>query len=94
MGGLGGLGRSLASKLASLGARKLCFLSRSGADSANAQALVQKPEQQQVQVQVYQCDVGDEVAVAGAIDRCKRELGKIREPFSAPWCSAMACLSI
>ena len=81
VGGLGGLGRSLASKLVSLGARKLCFLSRSGAESPRAQDLVQRLEQQQVQVQVHKCDVGDESAVASAVDGCTRELGKIRGVF-------------
>lgn len=81
VGGLGGLGRSLATKLVGLGARKLCFLSRSGADSTNAQALVQNLEQQKVQVRVYKCDVGDDISVVSAISRCTRELGKIRGAF-------------
>jgi NADPH:quinone reductase-like Zn-dependent oxidoreductase/NAD(P)-dependent dehydrogenase (short-subunit alcohol dehydrogenase family) len=81
VGGLGGLGRNLASKLVSIGARKLCFLSRSGAQSPSAKDLIQKLEQRQVQVQVLKCDVGDESAVSGAVDRCTRELGKIRGVF-------------
>lgn len=81
VGGLGGLGRSLATKLVSLGARRLCFLSRSGADSTNAQALIRRLEQQQVQVRAYKCDVGDEVSVVSAISRCTRELGKVRGAF-------------
>lgn len=39
-GGLGGLGRSLATMLADKGVRKLCFPSRSGAASAEAKKLV------------------------------------------------------
>jgi zearalenone synthase (highly reducing iterative type I polyketide synthase) len=81
VGGLGGLGRSLASKLVHLGARKLCFLSRSGAQSPSAKDVIQRLEQQQVQIQVHKCDVGDENAVANAVDRCTRELGKIRGVF-------------
>lgn len=81
VGGLGGLGRSLATKLVSLGARKLCFLSRSGADSTKAKALVEKLEQQQVQVRVYKCDVGDKEAVVSSIRNCTLELGKIRGAF-------------
>jgi NADPH:quinone reductase-like Zn-dependent oxidoreductase/NAD(P)-dependent dehydrogenase (short-subunit alcohol dehydrogenase family)/aryl carrier-like protein len=81
VGGLGGLGRSLASKLVGLGARKLCFLSRSGAKSPNSQDLIQRLEQQQVQIQVIKCDVGDESSVASAVDLCTRELGKIRGVF-------------
>lgn len=81
VGGLGGLGRSLATKLVNLGARKLCFLSRSGAGSKNAQALVKKLEQKQVQVKVYRCDVSDEIAVQNSISRCTEELGKIHGAF-------------
>lgn len=81
VGGLGGLGRSLASKLVDLGARKLCFLSRSGAKSPNALALIQKLQQQQVQVKVHRCDVSDRVTVASAIKLCTREQGKILGVF-------------
>jgi NADPH:quinone reductase-like Zn-dependent oxidoreductase/NAD(P)-dependent dehydrogenase (short-subunit alcohol dehydrogenase family) len=81
VGGLGGLGRSLSSKLVRLGARRLCFLSRSGAGSARAKDLIQELERQQVRVQVQKCDVADESAVASAVDNCTRELGKIRGVF-------------
>lgn len=81
VGGLGGLGRSLSSMLVRLGARKLCFLSRSGAASPNAKRLIQKLEQQQVQVQVQACDISDESVVAGAVDACTQSLGKIRGVF-------------
>lgn len=81
VGGLGGIGRSLASRLVGLGARKLCFLSRSGAQSPNAKDLIQTLEQQEVQVHVCKCDVSDENAVADAVDLCTRELDKIRGVF-------------
>ncbi len=81
VGGLGGLGRSLSSKLAQLGAKKLCFLSRSGAESDRAKDLIRDLEQQKVQVQVHKCDVADEKAVADALDRCSRGLGDIRGIF-------------
>ena len=81
VGGLGGLGRSLSTKLAGLGARRLCFLSRSGAASANAKDLIQQLEQQHVRVQVQPCDVSDECAVTAAIEQCSKELGPIRGVF-------------
>ncbi|KFA49985.1 hypothetical protein S40293_05963 [Stachybotrys chartarum IBT 40293] len=81
VGGLGGLGRSLATKLVSLGARKLCFLSRSGAKSSHAMSLIQKLEQQDVNVKVLRCDVSDGAAVANAIERCTQDQGKIRGVF-------------
>ncbi|KAF4632818.1 hypothetical protein G7Y89_g5307 [Cudoniella acicularis] len=80
-GGLGGLGRSLSMKLVGLGARKLCFLSRSGSDSVQAKGLVRDLEGQQVQVRVYKCDIADEKAVATVVKRCQSDLGDIRGVF-------------
>lgn len=81
VGGLGGLGRSLSSHLVSLGARRLSFLSRSGAESANAKDLTQRLRSQGVSVQVQTCDVSDSEALATAITCCQKELGTIRGVF-------------
>lgn len=76
-GGLGGLGRSLSKKLVDLGARKLCFLSRSGAESTQARKLIEFLEEHNVQSRVYKCDIANEKALAAAVERCKSELGEI-----------------
>lgn len=81
VGRLSGLGRSPLSMLVRIDARKLCFLSRSGARSTKAKDLIQKLEQQQVRVQVQTCDVSDESALTSAVDCCTRELGKIHGVF-------------
>ena len=81
VGGLGGLGRSLSSKLVGLGARKLCFLSRSGAESNSAKKLIRDLEQHKIMVQVHNCDVSDSKSVARVIDNCTRRLGTIRGVF-------------
>jgi NADPH:quinone reductase-like Zn-dependent oxidoreductase/NAD(P)-dependent dehydrogenase (short-subunit alcohol dehydrogenase family)/aryl carrier-like protein len=81
VGGLGGLGRSLSTKLVQLGARKLCFLSRSGDTSAQAKELVRDLENQNVRVQVHRCDVADEQAVAAAVKQITHELGQVRGVF-------------
>lgn len=81
VGGLGGLGRSLSLKLVQLGARKICFFSRSGAKSAAAKDLVHDLEQLNVQVQALACDVADDSAVAASIAKCSQELGTIRGIF-------------
>ncbi|KAL7793746.1 putative polyketide synthase [Trichoderma ceciliae] len=78
VGGLGGLGRSLATMLAENGARKLCFLSRSGAASASAKDLLGDLEGRGVQAQCFQCDVSDISALKHVIDRCSVELGPVR----------------
>lgn len=81
-GGLGGLGRSLSTFLINqLGARKLLFLSRSGASSPAAsqllvdlQSLPSRP-----QVAAYPCDVSDLGALKTAITQAELQLGgKVR----------------
>ena len=89
VGGLGGLGRSLSMKLVQLGARKLCFFSRSGAKSAAAKELVHDLEQLNVQVQALVCDVADDNAVAASIAKCSQELGTIRGIFQCKHCRAL-----
>lgn len=78
VGGLGGLGRSLSTLFVEHGARKLCFLSRSGGSSAEAQRLLQDLQSQQVQVEAYACDIADVAATSKTITRCSREFGRIR----------------
>ena len=81
VGGLGGLGRSLSMKMVSLGARKICFFSRSGAKSAAAKELVDDLEKLNVKVQALVCDVADDSAVEASIAKCTQELGTIRGIF-------------
>lgn len=82
VGGLGGLGRSLARMLANLGARKICFLSRSGASSATAPAsvvqLLSSLEERGVQVKTYPCNIADRASLDAALKRCRTEVGPIR----------------
>ena len=80
-GGLGGLGRSLAVKLVDLGARKLSFLSRSGAESTQAKRLAQDLEKHDVQMRIYKCDIADERALADTVEMCKSTFGEIRGIF-------------
>ena len=78
VGGFGGLGRSISNLLVDQGARKLCFLSRSGGSSAEAQKLIQDLRDRRVQVQAYACDVADPVSTSQSISKCLLELGPIR----------------
>lgn len=57
VGGFGGIGRSIAHLLVRLGARYLCFISRSGAKSAEAEVLVRELEASGVKIRVYSCDI-------------------------------------
>ncbi|KAI1781129.1 putative polyketide synthase [Hypoxylon cercidicola] len=78
VGGLGGLGRSISTMLVDNGARKLCFLSRSGAASAEAQKLLGDLESRQVQAKAIACDVSDGASLNKAIEQCTAELGRVR----------------
>lgn len=49
VGGLGGIGRSLAHLLVDLGARHLCFIFRSGDESKHAQKLIQELGNRKIQ---------------------------------------------
>ena len=68
VGGLGGLGRSLAGLLVRLGARHLCFISRSGATSIEAKAFIQSMASLHVDVVVYQCDIANLSALRAVFD--------------------------
>lgn len=78
VGGLGGLGRSLSSFLVDNGARNLCFLSRSGASSTAAQAIIADLESRGVNVKVIAADVGDETSLKAALDTCAAEMPPIK----------------
>lgn len=72
VGGLGGLGRTLAEWMVRKGARNLHFLSRSGAQRADAKATVEWLEARGVQVSVSRGDVTD----YDAVKRCIESLGQ------------------
>lgn len=78
VGGLGGAGRSLATLLARLGAKKLCILSRSGSKSQHAVSHLEMLRDLGVQANIYECDVGDESSLHRAVERCNSELGEIK----------------
>ena len=78
VGGLGGLGRSLAMMLAENGAKKLCFLSRSGASSESAKSLLQDLEGLGLQAQCYKCDVSDSEALKLSLAKCSEEVGPVK----------------
>lgn len=81
VGGLGGLGRSLSTLLVDLGARHLCFMSRSGSKSDNAKKLIQELEEREVNVKVCSCDIADKEALAEAFRQCSQDLPRVRGVF-------------
>ncbi|CAL3969736.1 unnamed protein product [Diplocarpon coronariae] len=75
IGGLGGLGRSLARLLVDLGARNLAFISRSGSltEPPAVAALVEELEGRSVRVSQYKADISSEDALRAAIEKLGRE---------------------
>jgi NADPH:quinone reductase-like Zn-dependent oxidoreductase/NAD(P)-dependent dehydrogenase (short-subunit alcohol dehydrogenase family) len=78
VGGLGGLGRSLSNLLVDHGARNLCFISRSGADSAKAKKQIQDLESAGIQTKTYCCDIADASSLAETLRRHSNELPAIK----------------
>lgn len=75
VGGLGGIGSSIAVWMAENGARHLCLMTRSGAaiDEASKKAL-EDLEAMGCRAQIMQCDVGDSDAVEIAIQAAERPI--------------------
>ena len=81
VGGLGGLGRSLALLLADSGAGHICFLSRSGGTSPTARRLIQELEDRNVHIKAYSCDISKESSLASVLKTCSEEMPPIRGVF-------------
>ena len=81
IGGLGGLGRSLARLLVGSGARHLCFISRSGPTSDSAQKLVEELQKRNVQIITYSCDIACSSSLESAILKCTSNMPPIKGVF-------------
>ena len=69
VGGLGGLGRAVASWMVSHGARSLMFLSRSAGKSKEDQTFLEELNVMGCSTQCFPCDAANPVAVKTAIDQ-------------------------
>ncbi|KAI1465640.1 polyketide synthase-like protein [Daldinia caldariorum] len=83
VGCLGGLGRSLSRWMISRGARKFCFLGRSGCDKPSAQAHVKRLQAMGAFVTVIRGDVSNRSDVDRAIVACKEAGPNIGGVFQA-----------
>ena len=77
-GGLGGLGKSIASWMASRGARNLILLSRQGEGTAHAKTFLDALRSSGVTALAPQCDIGDEKVVQKVLRRTSKDLPPIR----------------
>ena len=78
VGGLGGLGRSLAMKFVASGARHIASLSRSGDTKPEAKAVIDQLTARGAQVKVYRGDVADEGSFLDAMKQCSQQLPPIK----------------
>jgi NAD(P)-dependent dehydrogenase (short-subunit alcohol dehydrogenase family) len=78
VGGLGGLGRSIAQWMVENGAKYLIFLSRSGTRKPEAKVLEDKLKGIGTVTAVYACDVGDKEALQKVLHKCSQEMPPIR----------------
>jgi NADPH:quinone reductase-like Zn-dependent oxidoreductase/NAD(P)-dependent dehydrogenase (short-subunit alcohol dehydrogenase family)/aryl carrier-like protein len=77
VGGLGGLGRTLSQWMVRKGAKKITFLSRSGADKAEAKETVDWLRERGVQVGVFKGDVSSLEDVTACVKSIGSSLGGI-----------------
>lgn len=78
VGGLGGLGRSIARWMVLRGAKSLIFISRSGMQKEEARTLVEELRAENLTASVYAGDVSDEMQLKGIIEQCALDLPPIR----------------
>lgn len=79
VGGLGGLGRRIARWMIDRGAANLVLLSRSGGSGNEAaQDFLTELRSQGIRVEAPPCDVADEVALKGTLDRCALDMPPIK----------------
>ncbi|KAL8701333.1 MAG: hypothetical protein Q9224_000549, partial [Gallowayella concinna] len=77
VGGLGGLGRTLAQWMVRKGAKNLAFFSRSGAKTADAKTTIDWLQDRNIRVSVYQGDVTNYTEVQACIDDCGQGLAGV-----------------
>ena len=83
VGGLGGLGRSLAKLLVENGARKIAFISRSGADTEEKVQLINILGSQGCLAKSYSCDICDRTQLALTLNQISSEMAHIRGVIQA-----------
>ncbi|KAM0389205.1 hypothetical protein ACHAQC_009086 [Fusarium culmorum] len=78
VGGLGGLGRSLAKEFVSCGAKNIAFISRSGDSTSEAKATIKEITSRGANVKAYAADISDEKAFINAMKECSQEFPPIK----------------
>jgi NADPH:quinone reductase-like Zn-dependent oxidoreductase len=77
-GGLGGLGRSLATLMVEHGARNIALISRSGNLSSPAETLIDSLKERKIRVNTYACDIGDAKSLQETVQQISQDLPAVR----------------
>lgn len=77
-GGLGGIGRSIATMFMHHGAKNLAFFTKSGDSKESAKSYLNQLRSNGVNANAYACDVSDRVSLADAIARCSAEMPPLK----------------
>ena len=83
VGGLGGLGRSIARWMVDRGTKSIILLSRSGAQKPEANEVVDEMVVEGATVTVYACDIADRSGLKSVIEECTKTLPPIRGVIQA-----------
>jgi len=78
IGGLSGLGRSLAREFVASEARHIAFVSRSGDTKLEAQTIVDELTAHGAQVKVFCGDVADQISFLATMEQCSQQLAPIK----------------
>ncbi len=78
VGGLGGLGRSIARWMVARGAKHLILLGRSGARSESATKFVKEMEGEGIDIAAPPCDITDKTALQSTLDVCLHAMPAIK----------------
>lgn len=83
VGGVGGIGRSIANYLVEHGARHLILVSRKAASKPDLYAFARKLRTVGCQVAVHNCDIANAVDLATLLEKCHQEMPPIRGVIQA-----------
>jgi acyl transferase domain-containing protein/NADPH:quinone reductase-like Zn-dependent oxidoreductase/ubiquinone/menaquinone biosynthesis C-methylase UbiE len=83
VGGLGGLGRSIAQWLVSHGAKNLILLSRSAASQSNSQAFVEELNATGCKTVIKNCDIANASELARVVNECYTEVPAVKGVIQA-----------
>ena len=94
IGGLGGIGRAIASWMLEHGARNLIFASPTGLDKTKAKDAVALLREQGANVAVYKCDVSKVGDVDRVLEQCEKDMPQIRGMIHAAMVTKVRSMSI